>query len=176
MERFIVISGCSSGGKSTVLAELHRRVGGGDQGETRSHPDCRAIGAAIWPSRSQDAREGLAKIWTRSISQIEPLNEGPMRLHSRVRIIQPKLSPAVWRVTEFSEQEKFVWVSSNPGVKIAAGHYVKPIRGGVLVTLTVEMTGILSAIAGRFTGRLTRKYMSYEAQGLKRICEEGRAA
>ena len=114
--------------------------------------------------------------WTRSISQIEPLNEGPIRLHSRVRIIQPKLRPAVWRITEFSEREKFVWVSSSPGVKVTAGHYVRPNRDGVLVTLTLEMTGVLSGIVANLTGRLAREYMSCEAHVLKRLCEEGRVA
>ena len=114
--------------------------------------------------------------WTRSISRVEPLEEGPMRLHSRVRMIQPKLRPAIWRITEFSEGDKFVWVSKSPGVMVTGGHFVRPGRDGTTVTLTLDMTGILSGIVASLAGKLTEEYMSYEIEGLKRRSEEARTA
>jgi uncharacterized membrane protein len=113
--------------------------------------------------------------WTRSISRIEPLDDGPMGLESRVRIIQPNLRPVIWRISEFSEREKFVWASSSPGVTVTAGHFLRSNRNGSLVTLTLDMTGILSAVVASLAGNLTRKYMAYEIHGLKRRCEEDRA-
>jgi uncharacterized membrane protein len=113
--------------------------------------------------------------WTSSISRIEPLDDGPMGLGRQIRIIQPKLRPAVWRISEFSEREKFVWVSSSPGVTVTAGHSIRPNRNGSLVTLTLVMTGILSGIVASLAGNRTRKYLSYEIHGLKRRCEEDRA-
>lgn len=111
--------------------------------------------------------------WTRSISRVEPLDEEPIGLDSRVRIIQPKLRPAIWRVTEYSEGRKFVWVSKGPGVKVTAGHSVIPTGGGALVILTLDMTGILSNIVAGLAGSLTQKYLSHEINGLKRRCAEG---
>ena len=110
--------------------------------------------------------------WTRSISRIEPLDEGPMRLDSRVHVIQPKLHPAVWRITEYAEGTKFVWVSKSPGVTVTGGHYITPTRDGALVTLTLDMTGVLSGIVAGLAGSLTRQYQSYEINGLKRRCAE----
>ena len=110
--------------------------------------------------------------WTGSISRVEPLEGGPMRLHSRVRMIQPKLRPAIWRITEFSERDKFVWVSKSPGVKVTGGHFVRAGRDGTMVTLTLDMTGVLSGIVASLAGKLTEEYMSYEIEGLKRRCEE----
>jgi uncharacterized membrane protein len=98
--------------------------------------------------------------WTRSISRIEPLDDGPMGLDSRVRIIQPNLRSVIWRISEFSEREKFVWVSSSPGVTVTAGHSIRPNRNGSLVTLTLDMTGILSAIVASLVGNPARQYMS----------------
>ena len=111
--------------------------------------------------------------WTRSVTRIEPLDDRPMRLDSRVRIIQPKLRPAVWRITEYVEGTKFVWVSKSPGVTVTGGHYIAPTRDGAIVTLTLDMTGILSGIVAGLAGNLTRAYQSYEINGLKRRCAEG---
>jgi hypothetical protein len=39
--------------------------------------------------------------WTASVSRVKRLTSGPLQVGSRVRIHQPKLPPAYWRVTEF---------------------------------------------------------------------------
>jgi len=47
--------------------------------------------------------------WTASISRVKLLSPGPLRVGSRVRIHQPKLPGAIWRVMEFNPGAGFTW-------------------------------------------------------------------
>ena len=58
--------------------------------------------------------------WTASVSRVELLTSAPLGMGGRVRIDQPKLRPAVWTVTLWQPGQRFVWESTNPGVKVVA--------------------------------------------------------
>jgi hypothetical protein len=40
------------------------------------------------------------------------------------------------------------------------------------VRLTLDQSGLLAPVVGAFFGRLTRRYVDMEADGLKRRCEQ----
>jgi uncharacterized membrane protein len=110
--------------------------------------------------------------WTPSISRVKLLSPGPLQVGSRVRVHQPKLPPAFWRVTELNSGEDFTWVSRAPGVRVTAWHMVESIAGGSRVSLSIRYDGWLGGLLVRWIGDLNERYLSMEANGLKARCAE----
>jgi uncharacterized protein YndB with AHSA1/START domain len=112
--------------------------------------------------------------WTPSITRIARLDSGPFTVGSRVRVVQPRLRPAVFTVTEVNdrpERRSFTWRMSAPGVVGIATHIVEPGPAGAHATLLVEFAGLLGGLVGRLYGGLTERYLALEADGLKRRSE-----
>ncbi|SPT63098.1 SRPBCC family protein [Actinomadura madurae] len=108
---------------------------------------------------------------TDSVDRVEILDK-PFALSSRARVHQPKLPAAIWTVTDFTENENFTWESRSPGVRTTAGHDVlRTPNGTTTVRLTIDQTGPLAPAIALFTGRLTRRYVTMEANGLKARAE-----
>jgi hypothetical protein len=108
--------------------------------------------------------------WTPSISRVVRLSSGPLQVGSRVRIHQPKLPPAFWRVTELIPNGSFTWISRTPGVRVTAAHAVEEITNGSRVTLSIRYEGLLGALLARWVGELNERYLALEANGLKARC------
>ncbi|MBY8871228.1 SRPBCC family protein [Micromonospora sp. PLK6-60] len=112
--------------------------------------------------------------WTESVRRAERLDSGPFAVGAAARLEQPRLRPAVWRVTELVAPAYFRWVSRSPGVRTLAEHRLEPLPDGrVRVVLSVAQTGLLAPLVGRLGGDLMRRYLRMEADGLKRRCERG---
>lgn len=110
--------------------------------------------------------------WTQSATSITRLEPGPLALGSRAKILQPKLIPAVWRVTEFDDREHvFTWATSKPGIKVTSSHMVERTDNGSRVTLTVTYSGLLGMLMAYQLKDLNWQYLTMEAQGLKTRCE-----
>jgi uncharacterized membrane protein len=110
--------------------------------------------------------------WTASMSSVTPLEPGPFAVGYRARVRQPKLRPAVWRVTRLDEGRGFVWVTTGPGSRIAGSHYVEPRAGGSLARLDLEFEGPIGGLVGRLWRGLSERYVGLEAAGLKARSEE----
>jgi uncharacterized membrane protein len=108
---------------------------------------------------------------TPSITGVERLDGGALAIGSQSRVHQPKLRPAVWTVTELDPGRVFVWESRAPGVVTIAGHYLTPADDGATVRFTLDQQGPAAPLIGLLYGRLTRRYVTQEAQGLKRLAE-----
>lgn len=109
--------------------------------------------------------------WTKSVTSVERLNENVMAAGAQVRIVQPKLKPAVWTVTQWLPERSFTWISKSPGVTVTAGHEVVRTSAGCDVVLTIHFGGMLGGLVGLIAGRLTNEYMAMEANGLKHRAE-----
>jgi hypothetical protein len=110
--------------------------------------------------------------WTPSVRRAWRGEPGPLAVGATARLEQPKLRPAVWRVTELTEERSFSWVSRGPGVRTVAEHRVLPLPGGrSRVELVVAQSGPLAGLIGWLYGDLTRRYLRMEADGLRRRCE-----
>ena len=109
--------------------------------------------------------------WTASISSIERLDDGPLRMGSRATVRQPKLPKNVFQVTALDEGRGFSWQSKSPGVRGIWHHWIEPTPHGCRVTLGVDFRGPLAWLVSRLYGTLTQRYIEMEAAGLKRRCE-----
>lgn len=109
--------------------------------------------------------------WTESVSSLELLDPGPLRVGSRARIRQPRLRPALWTVTDLTPGTAFTWTSRAPGILLTAVHELVPRSESVTTArFVLDQTGPLAGVLGAVTGSLSRRYASMEARGL-----EGRA-
>ena len=105
--------------------------------------------------------------WTSTMTSIRRLDTGPFRVGSRAKVQQPKLKPAVWRVTELDDKH-FTWIANGPGIRMTARHDVERTDAGSRVTLSLEFSGLLTWLAVRVAGELTQRYIAIEAEGLQK--------
>jgi uncharacterized membrane protein len=106
--------------------------------------------------------------WTDSISKVEKLDSGPLRVGTRAKVSQPRLPTVVWQVTEVDEPNGFAWRAGLPGARSVADHRIEARpEGGSRVTLSIDMTGSVGALLARMTAGMTRRYLEMEARGLK---------
>jgi uncharacterized membrane protein len=110
--------------------------------------------------------------WTPSITSIKRLDSGPFSVGSKAVVRQPKLPPAIWKVTSIEPGRSFVWVSGGPGIHVTGSHTVEPTATGSRATLIVTYEGLLGGIFARLTQALTQRYIEYEAHGLKARSED----
>jgi uncharacterized protein YndB with AHSA1/START domain len=112
--------------------------------------------------------------WTASTNSVTRLDSGAFELGSAVRVKQPRLPTAVWRVTAFERGTSFTWVTRSPGLETSGRHTVVPrASGGVTVVLEAWQSGALARLVGLLISGLGRRYVEMEAAGLKQRCERG---
>lgn len=109
--------------------------------------------------------------WTDSMTSVERLDSGPLRVGSRARIKQPGLPVFVWEVTGLDEGASFTWVTHSPGVVVTAGHEVSGTASGSRLTLSVTWTGAFGGLAGALVGKRTRQSITRDAEGHKACAE-----
>lgn len=110
--------------------------------------------------------------WTSSVTSVELLDRGPLRIGVRARIRQPRLPVAVWQVTELVPGESFTWVTRARGVTTTGTHRVVATGPGTAcVTALLDQEGPLGPLVGLVTARLTRRYLRTEVEGIRAYCE-----
>lgn len=111
--------------------------------------------------------------WTSSVTTVERLEAGPLRVGSRARITQPRLPVAVWQVSDLVPGRSFTWVARGPGIRTTGRHEVVPVAGTdrVTVAASLDQQGPLGPLVGLLTRRLTNRYLRTEVRGLKARCE-----
>jgi len=110
--------------------------------------------------------------WTASVTSLTLIEGSRIAVGTRVRIKQPRFPHLVWEVTEVEPGVSWTWVSTSPGARTAATHILSS-RGpaSTHVVQIIEQTGPLGVLVGRLTRRLTRRYLTMEAAGLKQRVE-----
>ena len=109
--------------------------------------------------------------WTDSITSVEKFDPGPLVVGQRVRVRQPKLPPALWKVSEIEPGESFTWISTAPGILVTAKHSVARAGSGSRASLSIHYGGMLGGALARMTGSINDRYIAMEAAGLKRRSE-----
>ena len=109
--------------------------------------------------------------WTPTVTKVEVMNAPELKLGNRYKVIQPKLQPVVWTITELNSAN-FTWESKSPGMHMVAEHVVKSVNANQSeVTLTFAFNGWLGNLIGKMYGKMTEDYIKTEAQSLKKRVE-----
>lgn len=111
---------------------------------------------------------------TESVSTVELLDPGPLKVGSRVRIKQPRLPRTDWTVTEVSEAG-FTYEAKGPGVRTVARHEVTASGPGTVLRLVLDQAGPVGLLIGRLGAGMTRRYLELEANGMKSGAEQAAA-
>ena len=113
--------------------------------------------------------------WPRRIETVdvvELLTPAPLAKGSRVRLKQPKLPEGTWDITIWDAPSYFEFRQKSGGITSVAGHRVEVLEGGrSRLTLSLDMRGLLVPVIALFSKDLTNRYMTLEAQGMKRAAE-----
>lgn len=132
---------------------------------------------AVATATTQQAWTALTDVtdwprWTASMNSVEPLDGARLRPGDRYKISQPGLPVLVWRVTEVSAGESFVWEARSPGVRTVGFHRLDANPDGTTrISIGVDHSGPLAWLVGALTGARTRRYLKLEAAGLKAASE-----
>jgi hypothetical protein len=128
------------------------------------------------PARPDAVWQVLADVehwrdWTPTVLEIKPLSNNGLTAGARYRVVQPKLSPAIYEVTECVPNQAFTWVQKLPGGAMIAGHRPSSHNGATEVELSFTSKGLLANIAGRMFSRIISDYVATEAKSLKKRCD-----
>ena len=143
-------------------------------------------GVSVGIVRIEDQVEissGADKVWaltidverwpelTSTITSVERLDEGPLRVGSTARIVQPKQPPRVWTVTRLDPLRRFEWHTRARSVTMTGIHLIDTVAGGCRNTLVLELTGLGSGLLGRLAKRPLAAALRTENDGFKRAAE-----
>ena len=107
-----------------------------------------------------------------TVDVVELLTPAPVSRDSRVRLKQPKLPEGTWDITVWDAPSYFEWHQKSGGITSVAGHRVEMLgEGRSRLTLSLDMRGPLIPVIGLFYRGLTNRYMTMEAEGMKRAAE-----
>ena len=107
-----------------------------------------------------------------TVDAVELLTPAPIGTGSRVHLKQPKLPEGIWDVTTWEAPTFFEWTQKEGGITNVAAHRVEALgEGRARLTLTLDMRGLLVPIFGRIYRNLTNRYITLEAEGMKRAAE-----
>ena len=109
--------------------------------------------------------------WTASMSSVQLVTPGPLRLGSVAKVRQPRLAPATMTVSEFRDGRSFAWSTGNRLLATVGDHRIEPAAEGSHVTLALRQRGPLAGVVGALYRGLIRRYLRLEAEGLKRASE-----
>ena len=113
--------------------------------------------------------------WPQRIETVEVAElrtPAPIGVGSVVFLKQPKLPEGTWEVTVWDAPSFFEFVQKSGGTTVVAGHRVEALdEGRSRLTLELDMRGLLVPVFGRIYRDLTNRYMTLEAQGMKRAAE-----
>jgi uncharacterized membrane protein len=128
-----------------------------------------AIDIAASPERVWEVMSDIDqwREWTPSIRSVTRLGDKPFAVGTRVWIRQPKLPPALWKIISIDPDRGFTWVSAAPGLLVTARHGVEPAPAGARASLFLSIEGRFRAVLAGLTGKITKRYLDLEAEGLK---------
>lgn len=135
----------------------------------RAQQDITATASEVWNAL---ANVTVWPEWLPTVLEVQPLAGQVLSVGAKFKIIQPKLRPSVWEVTELHPGENFAWQASSPGLMLWANHTVVELpdrRSEVL--LEFRFSGILAPLIALLAGSVTKRYLAIEVASIKRRAE-----
>lgn len=108
---------------------------------------------------------------TPTITSVERLDSGPLRIGSTARIKQPGQRPAVWTVTKLEPERRFEWETTVAGTRMVGTHDIRPEGDATINTLGVELAGPFAWALRLLAGRSIRKAITTENLGFQEAAE-----
>ena len=108
---------------------------------------------------------------TPTITKIERLDQGPLKVGASARIKQPAQRERIWTVTALEPKKRFSWATRAMGMKMTGGHHLSESTGGTTNTLTLDVEGGLAPVLGPLMRRTLLKSIATENEGFKRAAE-----
>lgn len=108
---------------------------------------------------------------TPTITSVERLDDGPLRLGATARIKQPRQRPAVWTVTAFDPPRRFAWATKVLTVTMTGSHEIEPTPSGCRNHLAIELSGFGSTVFGKLFGRQLAAAIATENESFKKAAE-----
>ncbi len=113
--------------------------------------------------------------WPRRIETVdlvEVLSPKLLGVGSQVRLRQPKLPEGTWEITAWDAPSFFEWRQKANGVTSVAGHRIEALgEERSRLSLSLDMNGLAVPIVALFSKGLVNRYMTMEAEGMKRVAE-----
>ena len=107
-----------------------------------------------------------------TVDTVELLTPRPISMGGQVRLKQPKLPEGIWTITAWDAPTFFEWTQRTGGISTVAGHRVESLdEDRARLVLTLDMRGWLIPVMALFYRKLTDRYMTLEAEGMKRAAE-----
>jgi uncharacterized membrane protein len=111
--------------------------------------------------------------WTESVERVVPQDGPDVRVGAHFAIKQPRLPEMVWEVIEVDAGRAWKWRTKSFGVTTVGWHEVAPLGDARAVARQgIDQHGPLAFVVGLFTARLTDRYLTMEARGLKSRSEQ----
>lgn len=108
---------------------------------------------------------------TPTMTSVERLDDGPLRLGSQARVKQPRQRAAVWTVQTFTPARGFSWATKIMTVTMTGSHEIEPTADGCRNRLGLDVTGPGAAFFGRLVKGPISKAIATENEGFKRAAE-----
>jgi len=109
--------------------------------------------------------------FTPTVTSVERLDDGPLRVGSRVRLKQPGQPSRVWTVTALEPRRHFAWSTRLPGVTMTGVHELAPTDRGTRNVLRVELTGWAASLLGLLARIPIARALARENEGFRRAAE-----
>ncbi|MHB1139227.1 MAG: SRPBCC family protein [Microthrixaceae bacterium] len=109
---------------------------------------------------------------TPTMTSVERLDDGALRVGSTARVVQPRQRPTVWTVTALEPRSRFVWSTKLATLTMTASHEVEEVGPDrCRNTLRVELDGFGAGLARRLLGSTMRRAITTENEGFRSAAE-----
>jgi hypothetical protein len=95
--------------------------------------------------------------WTPTVVEVRSLDGSGLNIGARYRVVQPKLRPAIYEVTECVPNQRFTWAQKLPGGALVADHRLTPRDGATEVELSFASEGLLANLAAGLFSKMIRE-------------------
>jgi uncharacterized membrane protein len=108
---------------------------------------------------------------TPTMTSVERLDDGPLRVGSTARIKQPGQRSRVWTVTALEPERLFVWETKVFGTRMAGSHRLERVADGCRNILAVELSGGPAKLLEAMLKGQLRKAITTENEGFRVAAE-----
>jgi uncharacterized membrane protein len=106
--------------------------------------------------------------WTASVTDLVTLDGPGIAAGKRFEIKQPRMPKLVWEVADVEPGRSWTWVQRSPGGLTKASHDIQALSDRrTRVRQQIEQGGPVGALVGWVIRPITRRYLDWEAAGLK---------